>query len=101
MSDYIKREDAIEQARRNWLGEGELVASTEIQLLNNLPTADVRENVRGEWIIIKDQEWSGGEYVKCSNCDYGYAIGAYHEPAEFKYCPNCGADMRSRIGEGS
>ena len=38
--------------------------------------ADVRENVRGEWIIIKDQEWSGGEYVKCSNCDYGYAKGS-------------------------
>ena len=46
MADYIKREDAIEQARRNWSGEGEWIASTEIQLLKNLPTADVVEVVR-------------------------------------------------------
>lgn len=46
MIDYIKREDAIEQARRNWIGEGEWIASTEIQLLKNLPSADVVEVVR-------------------------------------------------------
>lgn len=40
MTDYIKRENAIEQARRNWIGEGEWEASTEIQ------PADVVEVVR-------------------------------------------------------
>lgn len=46
MNDYIKREDAIEQARRNWTGEGDWIASTEINLLKNLPSADVIEVVR-------------------------------------------------------
>lgn len=31
MTDYIKREDAIEQARRNWTGEGEWIASTDTE----------------------------------------------------------------------
>lgn len=48
MGDYIKREDAIEQARRNWTGEGDWIASTEINLLKNLPSVDVVEVVRCE-----------------------------------------------------
>lgn len=52
----------------------------------NRQTADVRENVHGEWvdIIIDDVEMQ-----KCSVCGYGEYV--LHRPY---FCPNCGADMR-------
>ena len=47
--------------------------------IDDIPTADVRENVKGEWIV------EDGEVV-CSEC------GEPH--IETNFCPNCGADMR-------
>lgn len=55
-------------------------------MIINQPTADVRENVRGEWVDAGEYPWD-----KCSICGY-YAD--YHD--EFNFCPNCGADMRSK-----
>lgn len=54
------------------------------------PTADVRENVRGEW--IHDEITMNGNTVytpnaKCSICDC-YVF------QESNFCPSCGADMR-------
>ena len=79
-SDYIKREDAIEQARRNWTGEGDWIASTEINLLKNLPTADVVEVVR-----CKDCKYHAEFSSKCNKlnltpmwpndfCSYGERV---------------------------
>lgn len=54
------------------------------QNILDVPAADVRPVVRGEW-----REMDEGYYV-CSSCssfitvNYGY-----------KFCPNCGADMRT------
>lgn len=55
------------------------------------PTADVRENVKGEWIRKKDT-------ACCSNCgakwtDHIGLTDTWH------YCPNCGADMRGGDAE--
>ena len=65
--------------------------------LEDYPTADVRENVRGEWI---NDNTACGLY-KCSVCnDFATVIGwASCVPIEqmyriMKYCPNCGAEMR-------
>ncbi len=95
-SDYIKREDAIEQARRNWTGEDDWIASTEINLLKNLPPADVRENVRGEWLDYWDNPikfYFDGRYsAHCSVC--GYHPEYEEEMHSANFCPNCGADMR-------
>ena len=91
MDDYIKREDAIEQARRNWTGEGDWIASTEINLLKNLPTADVVEVVR-----CKDCKWWGylddkGPVRVCHAAKHGYKsknwdIGIYRTYNEDFYC---------------
>ena len=59
-------------------------------VVDNEPTADVRENVRGEW--IHDEITRNGNTVytpnaKCSIC-YCYVF------QESNFCPNCGADMR-------
>ena len=59
-------------------------------------TANVRENVKGEWIKRIDHldygliEFEGFE---CSLCGVKIWKDDY-ENVEFKFCPNCGADMR-------
>lgn len=64
--------------------------------IDAIPTADVRENVRGEWLPMKRFGGEKGQTpdVMCSVC---------HTPALWlgtlgcirsNYCPNCGADMR-------
>ena len=57
-------------------------------MINEIPAADVRENVKGEWLadMIYDgeDEWC---FLECSNCKY-------RSDDHFNYCPNCGADMR-------
>lgn len=62
----------------------------------NVPTADVRENVRGEWIAHE----LGGHHHKtilwghdCSICGHWIVVGE-EKIKEYNFCPNCGADMR-------
>ena len=68
-------------------------------LIYNAPTADVRENVMGEWINT-----TSGEHYKCSQCgtlapiwiDESNSCEYYKDISEWlsDFCPNCGADMR-------
>lgn len=53
------------------------------------PAADVRENVRGEWIEVLRDTYGGGHfpYSKCSVCQSEQIIDS-------NFCPNCGAEMR-------
>ena len=79
MSDYIKREDAIQafdpRQRQDWY------TPWIVETLEGLPSADVAPVRRGRWIF------DYGNYY-CSECneisDTGY---------ETNYCPNCGAKM--------
>jgi len=63
-----------------------------ITVLDAQPTADVRENVRGEWIYGEEGCYGNpyGHY-SCSNCNE-------QMPWRFDFCPNCGADMRGDHG---
>ena len=60
---------------------------------NNVPTADVRENVRGEWIEDKKAEQEHQlifhKVWTCSQCGERQC-----RPKGSNFCPNCGADMR-------
>ena len=69
------------------------------EFINLQPTADVRENVRGEW-----KESNKVDRWICSVCNvenrYAYAYftgrnGGYKMQDYF--CPNCGADMRDPL----
>jgi len=74
------------------------------ELIDLQPTADVRENVRGEWILDEDD----GD-CRCSHC--GIAIDQMHKNKHgllnaltngkwwtfYSFCPNCGADMRGKV----
>ena len=63
-------------------------------------TADVRENVKGEWVFEDEYYQDDGTHVfvgypHCSVCNYE----PYYPDDErinecTPFCPNCGADMR-------
>lgn len=67
-------------------------------ILSGQPTADVRENVRGEW--IEDNPRDKSMMWRCSVCGriaYYPTIGerkSYKKHCGYNFCPNCGAQMR-------
>ena len=68
---------------------------TTLEMLKNEPAADVRENVRGEWIEADLDK----NFIICSACkNAGYKDRMAWRPEYaakyFNFCPNCGADMR-------
>lgn len=76
------------------------------KIIDEQPTADVRENVRGEWIYLGLDV--AGEYMyQCSHCKaiiYEPEFLINYDKAQllgtrFNYCPNCGADMRKEETE--
>ena len=87
MSDYIKREDAIRHiVKTSAQNELDIPAiGTVIYILSEMDSADVRENVRGEWIRTSKNLYA------CSNC--GNCIIGERTSGMF-FCPHCGADMR-------
>lgn len=96
MSRYIDADEyknVLEKLRHR----GIFPKSSDVKILRNyldeFPTVDVRENVKGEWII----ENASTEH--CSVCGYRYytsalfAVGGNDEP---NCCPNCGARMKKK-----
>lgn len=58
------------------------------QTIDEVSTADVRENVRGEWI------YEGNGVFRCSFCGERYYLVDDAKLCDYNFCPNCGADMR-------
>lgn len=86
MSDYIKREDALEQFDYYDLGE---YLTTQIRgMLMDIPSADVAPVRHGRWI---DTDRYGFPVVECSEC------GAQTGTLNFPYCFNCGAKMDEEV----
>lgn len=105
MAEYIDREavhEAIEKAPTGyWGSEGHVVYADDAhKQIDDIPAADVRPAVHGQWIGTADG-YADGQLVydtwECSCCGYD-ADGAEEKPA-WNFCPMCGADMR-RKGEG-
>lgn len=90
---YTKHNITEEDCGACFVGYSELP-----RLIDNQPTADVRENVRGEWREENPREKS--MMWRCSVCGriaYYPTIGErknYKKHCGYNYCPNCGADMR-------
>ena len=92
MSRYIDADKLLEKWEQT---EKELVEFSFILALQGVmnevksaPTADVRENVRGEWELCEDAD---GEYGVCSVC--GTDADFSHYGLAYPFCPNCGASM--------
>lgn len=89
-SDYIKREDAKRVLNKGLRYMRAFGVNRCLPMIYEVPSADVRENVRGKW--IHDEITRNGNTVytpnaKCSICDC-YVF------QESNFCPNCGSDMR-------
>ena len=82
-----------------YLGEDAL--SYAIKMVELEPSADVRENVRGEWaeieVIAEVYDISGvktwASKMKCDQCGFT-TIAIEGHFSQYNFCPNCGADMR-------
>ena len=92
MTEYIKREDAVE-AFYTATGDGDK-ADWAVGVIKSIPSADVVERKRGKWI----KDCNVAFFWKCSECGAyifwrkeEYLLRNEDEP---NYCPNCGADMR-------
>lgn len=112
MDDYIRRSDALmiceermrasdARARNGVQTIADALiygcASGYAEMIKNIPAANVRENVRGEWVKETPQEitiWGGTKVIMykehCSNC------GEKPTDKNWNFCPHCGADMRYR-----
>ena len=83
MAEYIERDEAICK-----FGEETWAA----RVLENIPAADVRPVVHGEW--QEKAVWDDVVFV-CSNCGEPWTlIEGTPEQNNMNFCPNCGADMR-------
>lgn len=82
MSRYIDAEElksAIRKAFPNLMMRVDINS-----IINEQPTADVVEH--GEWIKFDEGD------CYCSNC--GIALEDWVQGIFYKFCPNCGANMR-------
>ena len=104
--DYISRQAAIDNINdfiKKCYARGNDIRQYQEGLTHyvlNIPTADVRENVKGEWIEDNPREKS--MMWRCSVCGriaYYPTIGErknYKKHCGYNFCPNCGAEMQNR-----
>lgn len=91
MSEYIKKEDVLTYMRNRLDMQDAYLPIHFIQfVIDEMPAADVRGNVRAEWINEYDGfiPWT----YRCSNCGNRIFSFEYEERA-VKYCGRCGAEM--------
>lgn len=64
--------------------------------VHNAPTVEPQEEEKpqGKWEEHEDALYCGGGYTLCTACEARFSFGAYHEVCDFKFCPECGAEMR-------
>lgn len=87
-SDFINRFDAIKAIDDDIMG-----GLNYESILEELPAADVRENVRGKWLPDNNNYYE--ERFICSVCGRSYKVDTCMGKPMWDFCP-CGADMRNR-----
>ncbi len=99
MKEYIRREDALNldfripvQPFESRLKTAERAVQAYADKIGELPAADVRPVVRGEWIHDGSRFPDGVDWWHCSNC-LAPETGVY---ATRPFCSRCGADMRDK-----
>ena len=96
MSRYIDADKIPWTDLNDNLNSNIKVLVTFAEKVNRMPTADVRENVKGQWLDYCDnpiKSYFDGRYsAHCSVC--GYHPEYEEEMRSANFCPNCGADMR-------
>ena len=86
MSDLINRQATIDYFFKPYSNE-ESYSNVDIKrILKSLPSAE-SERKKGQWL----------SHTTCSECGWQMIDDVLDSPnmVGFKFCPNCGADMRS------
>ena len=85
--EYIERDKAIDACFNGWNNDAHDCAEN----IRQIPAADVRPVVRGNW--IQDCDY----HFRCSACGDRWTVSNGH-PLDvtngWNFCTNCGADMR-------
>ena len=111
--EYIQRETVKEWVEQ-WLVQDRyyhpyakkmtIPVSELYDILSRLPAADVRPVKRGEWKeTMEPMGWTEEACAECSVCGETFVLDEYaieDIQREFKFCPRCGADMRSVTDDG-
>lgn len=87
MSDYISREAALTELQNPELFN---VSPRFLQILRDLPAADVEPVRYGKWRLVRRMA-ACGEY-ECSVCGRIETFGCFNKPENNPYC-HCGAKM--------
>ena len=91
MGDLISRSALLDEIKDYQM---DVVAkATAMYVIRNQPTVDAVPVVHGEWK-------GKGFNFRCSECgyhEYGQTVDC--AKAWWKFCPNCGADMRKKVQE--
>lgn len=106
MNDLISRQAAIDAL----IAEGRTVDSRYLESERIIHESDAVEAIamlpsverkKGKWIEF-DSDEDKYDVIKCPCCKHTFTVDSYHWTDigfikdDFKFCPNCGADM---IGE--
>ena len=90
MAEYIER-----KALRDTLYDADAITMSGVKILNQFPGADVAQVRHGRWMNANSRPKT--YWRRCTACGglaYFCGIGC-----SYKYCPNCGADMRGSNDE--
>lgn len=108
MSDYIDRENLIERLKKakksipkvNPMMMNGCLCGLERAIMETIaiPATDVSDQKHGKWQM---KDLCQGV---CSECGFKQIGDRFNntylfKPDKYKYCPNCGADMRQKDGE--
>ena len=107
MTDYIRREDALNASKIVYIeyleidddqyieGEADYFPVVFKKDIEKIPAADVVEQKHGQWLITdRYHDFMDGTeltILKCSECGDEFSLDG-ERPAK-KYCSNCGARM--------
>jgi hypothetical protein len=105
VSEYISRNEAYQKlhdaggcdASDEWARGYDAGITEAIDIIDNIPPADVAPVIHGRWVITHDFDDNKaamvplGRVVRCSICGYP------ENGAESKYCPHCGAKMDEEV----
>ena len=86
--DTISRQAAIDVLSTITMYEGSIPFDTAVMRIEQLPSAQL-ERKKGQW--MKEDR---GHVEYCAVCDQCGFDWIWSDREYFKFCPNCGADMR-------
>lgn len=100
MNDLIRKEEVINiihnkiQSTSDFL-QHDVLIDVEFEV-DELPTVESKEVVRGEWIQQTDFDENDNANFICTNCFHG---DIHAKDTEVPFCWFCGANMRKKVTE--